>query len=148
MRTPVRSLPPTVERWASRARWLRWLEALGAWFLVWLFLALWLENATPVALAMAALALVSVAALAHPVRRRWRPVSALLSVFVSRGLRPGDRAWLILPERIEPVIVTARRRLRLIVARPDQGPTEGLEVRRTRVFVVPDVRPKDSRSGD
>jgi hypothetical protein len=99
-------------------------------------------------LAVAALVLVRVAALAHPVRRRWRLVSALLSLFVSRGLRPGDRAWLVLPERIEPVIVTARRRLRLIVARPDQGPTEGLEVRRTRVFVVPDVRPKDSRSGD
>ena len=51
-------------------------------------------------------------------------------------LKPGDRAWLVLPERIEPVIVTARRRLRLVVARADQV-AEGLEVRRTRVLVVP-----------
>ena len=140
MRTPVRSLPPTVERWISRARWLRWLDALVAWLVVWLFLALWLEHATPVALPVAALALVGLAALAHPVRRRWRPVSALVSLSVSRRLRPGDRAWLVLSEHIEPVIVTARRRLRLVVARPDQGPTEGLEVRRTRVFIVPPAR--------
>ncbi len=114
MRTPLRSLPPTVERWISRARWLRWLDALVAWLVVWLFLALWLEHATP--------------------------VSALVSLSVSRRLRPGDRAWLVLSEHIEPVIVTARRRLRLVVARPDQGPTEGLEVRRTRVVIVPPAR--------
>src|SRR5438093_6475089 len=129
MRTPFRSLPPTVERWISRARWLRWLEALGAWLLVWLFLALGSKDATPVASAVAALALIGLAALVHPVRRRWRPVSALVSLSVSRRLKPGDRAWLVLPERIEPVIVTARRRLRLVVARPDQGSTEGLEIR-------------------
>src|SRR6266850_5237209 len=105
MRTPLRSLPPTVERWISRARWLRWLDALVAWLVVWLFLALWLD-ATPVALPVAALALVGLAALAHPVRRRWRPVSALVSLSVSRRLRPGDRAWLVLSEHIEPVIVT------------------------------------------
>jgi len=140
MRTPVRSLPPTVERWISRARWLRWLDALVAWLVVWLFLALWLEHATLVALPVAALALVGLAALAHPVRRRWRPVSALVSLSVSRRLKPGDRAWLVLSEHIEPVIVTARRRLRLVVARPDQGPTEGLEVRRTRVVIVPPAR--------
>ncbi len=81
--------------------------------------------------------LIGLAALAGPVRRRWRPIGALVSLSVSRALRPGDRAWLVLPRHIEPVIVTARRRLRLVVARPDQGSTEGMEVRRTRVFVVP-----------
>jgi hypothetical protein len=140
VRSPVRSLPPAVERWASRARWLRWLEGLAAWLVVWLLLVLVLETATPSASAALALGLTGVAALAHPVRRRWRPISALVSLSVSRGLKPGDRAWLVLPERIEPVIVTARRRLRVVVARPDQGPTEGLEVRRTRVLLVPDAR--------
>jgi hypothetical protein len=45
------------------------------------------------------------------------------------------------PGRAEAVIVTARRRLRLVVARPDQGPAEGIEVRRTRVLVLVDRRP-------
>jgi hypothetical protein len=140
MRTPVRSLPPHVERWATRARWLRWLEAVAAWLVVWALLALVLENVVPSASAVGALVLVGLAALARPLRRRWRPISALVALSVSGGLKPGDRAWLVLPERIEPVIVTARRRLRVVVARPDQGPTEGLEVRRTRVFLVPDAR--------
>ena len=137
MRSPVRSLPPNVGRWASRARWLRWLDALAAWLLVWGFLALMLETKTLVASAAAALVLVGLAALAGPVRRRWRPVGALVSLSVSRGLTPGDHAWLVLPRHVEPVIVTARRRLRLVVARPGQGSTEGLEVRRTRALVLP-----------
>ena len=92
---------------------------------------------TPVTPAVAAPMLVGLAALASPVRRRWGPIRALVALSVSRALRPGDRAWLVLPTHIEPVIVTARRRLRLVVARPDQGSMEGLEVRRTRVLVVP-----------
>jgi hypothetical protein len=80
--------------------------------------------------------LVGLAALVGPLRRRWRPLGGLISLSVSRALRPGDRAWLVLPRHVEPVIVTARRGLRLVVARPDQG-AEGMEVRRTRVLVVP-----------
>jgi hypothetical protein len=140
MRTPVRHLPPAVERWLSRMRWLRWLEALVSAGVVWLVLALVIERAEPVALAIAALVVVGLAALVRPLRRRWRPISALVGLSVSRELRPGDRAWLVLPERAEPVIVTARRRLRLVVARPDGEPNEGLEVRRTRVLVVPSRR--------
>jgi hypothetical protein len=137
MRTPVRSLPPSVQRWASRALWLSWLDALAAWLVVWGLLALLSENMPAVASAVAALVLVGLAALASPLRRRWRPIRALVSLSVSRALKPGDRAWLVLPRHIEPVIVTARRRLRLVVARPDQGSAEGMEVRRTRVLVVP-----------
>jgi hypothetical protein len=136
MRSPVRSLPARVERWASRTRWLRTLDALVAWLAVWGLVAFLLDHVTPLASAVAAAALVGLVALARPLRRRWRPLSGLVSLAVSRGLRPGDRAWLVLPDRVEPVIVTARRRLRLVVARPDQGPTEGLEIRRTRVLVV------------
>jgi len=137
MRSPVRSLPPNVGRWASRARWLRWLDALAAWLLVWGGLALTPYLTTPGATAVAAAVLVGLAALVSPIRRRWRPLGALISLSVSRALRPGDRAWLVLPRHVEPVIVTARRRLRLVVARPDQDLAEGLEVRRTRVLVVP-----------
>jgi len=110
---------------------------MAAWLLVWGCLALMPGTMTPAASAVAALMLIGLAALAGPVRRRWRPIGALVSLSASRALRPGDRAWLVLPRHIEPVIVTARRRLRLVVARPDQGSTEGMEMRRTRVFVVP-----------
>ena len=137
MRTPVRPLPPSVQRWAARVPWLQWLDALAAWLVVWGLIALMSGKMTTVASAVAALVLVGLAALASPVRRRWRPVRALVSLSVSRALKPGDRAWLVLPKHIEPVIVTARRRLRLVVAWPDQGSTEGMEVRRTRVLVVP-----------
>ena len=137
MRSPVRFLPANVERWASRARWLRTLDALVAGLVAWGLLSLGLEQVTPLVSAIAAAVLVGLVALARPVRRRWRPLSALVLLSVSRGLRPGGRAWLVLAERVEPVIVTARRRLRLVVAYPDQGPSEGLEIRRTRVLVVP-----------
>ena len=140
MRTPVRHLPSDIERWVSRMRRLRWLEALATAGVVWLVLALVIEHAQPVGLAVASLVVVGLATLVRPLRRRWRPISALVGLSVSRELRPGDRAWLVLPERAEPVIVTARRRLRLVVARPDGGPSEGLEVRRTRVLVVPSRR--------
>jgi len=136
MRSPVRPLPPNVDRWVSRARWLRWLDALAAWLLVWAGLALGQRTAPPAATAIVAAVLVGLAALVGPLRRRWRPLGGLISLSVSRALRPGDRAWLVLPRHVEPVIVTARRGLRLVVACPDQG-AEGMEVRRTRVLVVP-----------
>jgi hypothetical protein len=139
MRSPVRPLPPNVDRWVSRARWLRWLDALAAWLLVWAGLALAQRTAPPTATAIVAAVLVGLAALIVPLRRRWRPLGAPISLSVSRALRPGDRAWLVLPRHVEPVIVTARRGLRLVVARPDQG-AEGMEVRRTRVLVVPPAR--------
>jgi hypothetical protein len=136
MRTPVRSVPPAVERAAARARRWRWLDAALAWLLVWLGLALALERATATTTALAALVLLGLAALVPPLRLRWRPLSALAALSASRGLVPGDHAWLVLSERVEPVIVTARRRWRLVVASPGHG-AEGLTIRRTRVLVVP-----------
>ncbi len=140
MRSPVRLVPAAIERWASRARRLRWLDALVAGVLVWPFVALLLADVTLVTSAALAGAAVFAASFVTPLRLRWRPASAFVALSVSRDLRPGDRAWLVLPEHIEPVIVTARRGIRLVVANPDQGPAEGLEVRRTRVLVVPPAR--------
>jgi hypothetical protein len=137
MRSPVRPLPPHVERWASCAHWLGWLEALAAWIGAWGLMALALGDAPPSASAFVALVLLGLAMLAGPLRRRWRPVRALVTLSVSRRLRPGDRAWLVLPGHVEGVVVTARRRGRLVVAQPGQSPSEGLDVRRTRVLVVP-----------
>jgi|SRR5687767_5751789 len=136
MRTPMRAVPPNVERAAERERWLRWVDTLLVWLVAWGAVALAWETATPEASAIVALVAVTLGALSGPIRRRWRPVSALVSLSVSRRLKPGDHAWLVLPDRIEPVIVTARRRLRLVVASPHHG-SEGLAVRRTRILVVP-----------
>lgn len=139
MRTPARAIPHVVQRWASRVRWLRWLDVVATSIIVWPFVALVLEL-TAVASALVALMLVGGAALLPPLRVRWRPASALVSLSVSRGLRPGDRAWCVFPGRVEHVIVTARRRWRLVVARPDHESAEGLEIRRTRVVVLPSAR--------
>jgi len=137
MRSPIRNLPPAIEAWVSRVRWLRWLEGLATALALWLILELMFAGVAPVVLALVALVVVMLGALVPPLRRRWRPISALVGLSVSRSLRPGDRAWVVLPAHAEPVIVTARRGLRLVVARPDDGPSEGLEFRRTRVLVVP-----------
>ncbi len=136
MRTPIRPVPPAVERWASRVGYLRWLDALIAWLVIWALLALALPLPVQVPAVLAATA-AGLLALLPPLRLRWRPVSGAIGIRLSHGLRPGDRAWYVVPGRAEAVIVTARRRLRLVVARPDHGPAEGLEVRRTRVLVLP-----------
>src|SRR4029453_14757429 len=125
MRSPVRPLPPNVGRWAARARWLRWLDALAAWLLVWAGVALAQRALTPAATATAAAVVVGLAARVGRLRRRWRPLGALISLSVSRALRPGDRAWLVLPRHVEPVIVTAPRRLRLGLPRPAPGARGG-----------------------
>lgn len=136
MRTPVRAVPANVERAVARARWLRWVDAALTWLVTWAVVALLWETAPATASAIVALLAVALVALVGPIRQRWRPVSALTSLWVSRHLRPGDHAWLVLAESIDPVIVTARRGLRLVVASPRQR-SEGLAVRRTRVLVVP-----------
>jgi hypothetical protein len=135
MRTPVRTIPPGVERWVSRASWLRGLDAAAAVVAVWPLAALALD-ATATASAVAASMLVAAAAFVPLLRLRWRPVSALVSLSVSRALRPGDVAWCVFPGRVEHVIITARRGWRLVVARPGRESAEGVEIRRTRVLVI------------
>jgi hypothetical protein len=129
-------VPANVERTAARARSLRVVDAVLAWLVAWAGVAFMLDTATASTSAIVALLGVALAAFVGPLRRGWRPVSALVSLSVSRPLRPGDRAWLVLADRVEPVIVTARRGVRLVVATPNQG-SEGLSVRRTRILVVP-----------
>lgn len=140
MRSPVRTAPFLVERWASRVRYLRWLDGLLAWFTLWPTAVLALPAVPADALGAAAGVVVALLALVPSIRLRWRPVTALVGLTVSRKLRPGDRAWYVTPGRAEPVIVTARRGVRLTIARPDLTSAEGLDVRRTRVLLVPPPR--------
>ena len=139
MRTPARAIPHVVQRWASRVRWLRWLDVVATSIIVWPFVALVLEL-TAVASAVVALMLVGGAALLPPLRVRWRPASGLVSLSVSRGLRTGDRDMVRLPGRWSMSSSPQRRRWRMVVARPDHESAEGLEIRRTRVIVLPYAR--------
>jgi len=53
-----------------------------------------------------------------------------------RDLSPGDQAWYVRPGHAERVLVTARRRTRVVIARLNDA-AEELSVRRTRVLLVP-----------
>lgn len=135
MGTPIRPLPEGIARWSARARWIRRLDALAAGGLVWGVLAV-AQPGLGLGVQVAAAMVVGLVGAVTPIRVRWRPVSGVAGLWVSRALVPGDRAWYVRPEGPELVIVTARRGLRLTVAVPGRGVVEGLSVRRTRVLVL------------
>jgi len=137
MRTPIRSAPEAALRWTSRARWLRWFDAAVAWLALWALLGVLMEDATAAGAAALALLVAALAASLGPLRRRWRPASAAVGVALARRLRPGDRAWYVRADRVESVLVTARRGVRVVIARPGETAEEGMEVKPTRVLLVP-----------
>jgi hypothetical protein len=137
MRSPIQPVPAAVRQWMGRARYLRWLDAGAAWLALVVAVHLAVGVAVGGPLLAAAAVVTALGAWVAPLRVRWRPVSGLVGVRVSRTLRPGDRAWYVRAERADAVIVTARHGLRLSIAAPDLGAAESLSVRRTRVLVVP-----------
>lgn len=137
MRTPVRPLPPSVARWATWARVLRWLDAASGATTLWAIVAAGVPGRTASADLAIALLVFGVAACLAPLRRRWRPVSAIVGIVVSRDLKPGDRAWYARPDGVERVLVTARGVNRIVIATGRPGAAEGITVRRTRVLLVP-----------
>jgi hypothetical protein len=135
--TPLRSLPADVDRWTSRVRYLRWLDALGGVLVLWAAVAAALPTLTPDVQGLLALGALGVLTLVPPIRHRWRPVSAWVALGVSRDLRPGDHAWWVRPGRADLVLVTARRGTRLVVATPERDASEAIGVRRTRTLFLP-----------
>jgi hypothetical protein len=111
-------------------------DALAAWVALWGALA---SLGLGVATGAAILALVplGVGVCLPPLRARWRPVSAALGFIVSRPLRPGDRAWYVREGTATVVLVTARRGVRIVIARANGDAAEGISVRRTRVLLIP-----------
>jgi len=92
MRSPLKPLPAAVVRWTVTARILRWLDALAAWLGVWAGAALALPSASRESLALFAALVVALGALALPLRARWRPVSGVVGLAVSRRLSGRRRA--------------------------------------------------------
>jgi hypothetical protein len=136
MATPMRPVPDAISRWITRRWWLRVCDALAAWALLAVVVAARLGPARLEAAAVLALVLVGGAAAVQPLRIRWRPVSGWVGLRLSRDLRPGDRAWYVGATEASLVMVTARRGLRLVIARPDMVQDEVISVRRTRVFLL------------
>src|SRR3989442_9586134 len=137
MRSPLRPLPAAVARWTVTARLLRWVDALVAWLVVWAAAVMVLPQASPESVAALAALAVTLGALALPLRARWRPVSGVVGLAVSARLAPGAEAWYVRPGDAERVVVTARHRTRVVIARLDGAGAEGLSVRPTRVLPVP-----------
>ena len=136
MRTPLRPFPEDVNRWMRRARRLRWLDALAAWLAVWAVGVGLQPTADWMALGILALVLVGPVAAVPPLRRRWRPVSAVAAVVLGWRLRPGDRAWQVWPEGARPVLVTSTRWRHVVVAGLVRDSGEGSALPRTRVLLV------------
>ena len=136
MRTPIKSLPQEIDHWIGRARWLRALDALAAWLILWAGISWVLPGFSRSGQAIVAAIVVATGMAIAPVRVRWRPVTGWIALMVSRPLRPGDRAWLVRRDGADLVLITARRGLRMVVARAQEG-AEGITVRRTRVLLLP-----------
>src|SRR5262249_30510194 len=138
MASPLRAVPPEVDRWVSRATWLRWCDAIVAWIASWAMLTVVLPPMATPWVAVLALLPVALGFSIHPLRVWWRPVSGAVGLAVSRPLRPGDRAWYVRSRQASLVLVTSRRGVRFAIASPDPDePEEILRVRRTRVFLLP-----------
>ena len=137
MRSPSRPVPAAIERWTRWASALRLADALAAWLAAWAMLVALVGATATADLGVVSLVVTACLAVIRPLRVRWRPVSAAVGIAMARALRPGDRAWYVRPRQAEPVIVTARRGTRLVVAQPGSA-AEGLEVRASRVILLPD----------
>lgn len=137
MTTPIKAVPDSVARWISRMWWLRWADAAVAWVCLWSASVSILGQVFGSHAAVLSLIPLGLGVMIGPVRVRWRPISGWVGLAVSRGLRPGDRAWYVRSREADLVLVTARNGARLVIARSDLDHNEGLNVRRTRVLLIP-----------
>jgi hypothetical protein len=121
----------------TRARGLRWLDALAGWLVLLLAFTGWPGQLTLGSGALAALIALGILAAVPPLRLRWRVVSGVVGLWMSRSIAVGDQAWCIAPGSAKRVIVTARRGARVTVAATGGDAAEGVRVRRTRVLLMP-----------
>src|SRR5207249_10609237 len=104
--SPTSPVPVVVERWLSRSRYLRWIDAGIAWLVLAVLAASVLPRPSAGAIALAAAGVLVVATMVPAPRIRWRPVSGWVSPAVSRPLRPGGRGRLVRGGRADPALIT------------------------------------------
>src|SRR6266446_3711874 len=125
MTTPIRAVPDSVARWISRMWCLRWVDAGVAWVGLWGGFSWVLGSTSASHAAVPSLTFLCLGILIRPIRSSWRPISGWVGLAMSRGLRHGAR---------------------LVIVRPDLAYSEGLNVRRTRVLLIPaEVRDLSSK---
>ena len=125
---------------------LRWVDAGVAWVGLWGGFNWVLGSTSASHAAVPSLTFLCLGILIRPIRSSWRPISGWVGLAMSRGLRPGDRAWYVRSREADLVLVTARHGARLVIVRPDLAYSEGLTVRRTRVLLIPaEVRDLSSK---
>jgi len=112
-------------------------SSIGFASALWGGAAVAFPSASRASLAVLAALVAALGALLRPLRVRWRPVRGAVALALSARLSPGDHAWYVRPGHAERVLVTARRRTRVVIARLNEEGAEGLSVRRTRVLLVP-----------
>jgi hypothetical protein len=117
--------------------WLRRLDAVTAWAVVWGVTMTVLEGSSPSQAGVLSVVLVCLGFFVPALRTRWRPITAAVGLAMSRGLRPGDRAWYVRARDADLVLVTARHGFRTAIASPDLLRDESMSVRRTRVLLLP-----------
>jgi hypothetical protein len=137
MRTPLRAVPAYVSRWVVRFRRLRWLDAVVAWIAVWVVSVTLAPGIDPTAIGVWLAVMVAVGAAIPPLRRRWRPVTAVVGLALGWRLHPGDRAWHLGAGGPRPVLVTACAWRYLVVAGVVNDVGEGARLGRLRAVVIP-----------
>src|SRR5207244_12288555 len=105
--SPTSPVPVVVERWLSRSRYLRWIDAGIAWLVLAVLAASVLPRPSAGSVALASAVVLVLATMVPALRIRWRPVSGWISLAVSRPLRPRDRAGFVRAGPADPGPTTA-----------------------------------------
>src|SRR5207245_10221196 len=92
--SPTSPVPVVVERWLSRSRYLRWIDAGIAWLVLAVLAASVLPRPSAGSVALASAVVLVLATMGPALRIRWPPVCAWIGIAVRRPLRPAGRAGL------------------------------------------------------
>src|SRR5437660_11501878 len=109
--SPTSPVPVVVERWLSRSRYLRWIDAGIAWLILAVLAASVLPRSSVGSVALASAVVLVLATMDPALRLRWRAVRGWIRLAVSRPLRPGDRAWFVRDGRAGAVLLPRARGL-------------------------------------
>src|SRR5207249_10839610 len=90
--SPTSPVPVVVERWLSRSRYLRWIDAGIAWLVLAVLAASVLPRPSAGSIALASAVVLVLAPRVPAPRVRWRPVGGRVRPPVSRPLGPGEPA--------------------------------------------------------